>query len=143
VFSRERRYREPGMTKTEVREASRIVGLSTADKPAAACLASRFAYGVRITEEGLARVERAEESLLSRGFPVVRVRDLGKDRARVEVAAEDVSRLLPISEEVRDELARLGFSQVTIDERGYRRGALNEGMLLTVGPRAPGTGGGS
>ncbi|MGH2770023.1 MAG: ATP-dependent sacrificial sulfur transferase LarE, partial [Actinomycetota bacterium] len=123
---------EAGLTKAEIRQASRALGLPTADKPAAACMASRFAYGVRVTGEGLARVERAEESLLRRGFPVVRVRDLGEDRARVEVAAEDLSRLIPISGEVCEELSRLGFVKVTIDEEGYRRGALNEGMSLTV-----------
>ncbi len=127
---------EAGLTKAEIRQASRTLGLPTADKPAAACMASRFAYGVRITEEGLARAERAEESLLDRGFPVVRVRDLGDDRARVEVAADDLSRLMPISAEVCEELSRLGFVQVTIDEEGYRRGALNEGMLLAIGSHA-------
>lgn len=124
---------EAELTKAEIRRASRTLGLPTADKPAAACMASRFAYGVRITPEGLARIERAEESILSRGFPVVRVRDLGQDRARVEVAAEDLPRLVSISEEIRAELSALGFHQVTIDEEGYRRGALNEGMVLMVG----------
>lgn len=117
---------EAGLSKADVREASRRIGLATADKPASACLASRFAYGVRVTASALARIERAEERLLCRGFQVVRVRDLGDDRARVEVGADEVPRLNAEAGAVRGELLALGFCEVTIDERGYRRGALNE-----------------
>lgn len=125
---------EAGFTKKDVREASRLLGLDTADKPASACLASRFAYGVRVTARGLARVERGEEALLRRGFRVVRVRDLGGDRARVEVGPPEVPALLMQKQSVVAELENLGFVDVQIDERGYRSGSMNEGVLL-VGPK--------
>jgi uncharacterized protein len=126
---------EAGLTKEEVREASRRWGLPTAEKPASACLASRFAYGVRVTAGGLERVERAENLLFDRGFEVVRVRDLGDDRARVEVGAGEVDRLARMAGEVTGSLREFGFSSVTIDERGYRRGALNEGTVWVETPR--------
>lgn len=78
---------DAGLTKAQVREASRRWGLGTADKPALACLASRIAYGVRVTPAGLARVDRAETALRAHLGPVVdlRVRDLGGGTARVEL----------------------------------------------------------
>lgn len=121
--------RDAGLTKIQVREASRDWGLVTADKPAAACLSSRVAYGLSITPHRLGRVERAEADLRSTlaaaGIPVqnLRVRDLG-DRASVEVDAGliDVLRADPsLMRAVR------GFVSVTLDERGFRSGSLNEG----------------
>jgi uncharacterized protein len=123
---------EADFSKLEVREASRLVGLPTHDKPASACLASRFAYGVRVTAHGLRRVEEAENELLARGFEVVRVRDLGDDRSRVEVGPGEVARLTEVSEWVIERLESLGFQDVYIDEKGYRRGALNELIPLSV-----------
>jgi uncharacterized protein len=119
---------EARFTKADVRAASRRLGLPTADKPAAACLSSRFAYGVRITLAGLERVERAEEALRSRGYRVVRVRDLGAGRARVEVGRDEVDRLMAEAGPVERELLALRFRDVTLDPRGYRSGALNEGV---------------
>lgn len=119
--------RDAGLTKAQIREASRRWGLSTADKPAAACLSSRVAFGIRITPERLHRVEQAEASLRRRlhagGLPVrnLRVRDLG-DRARVEVDAELVPQLTD-----RPELLVLdGFPRVEVDPRGFRSGSMNE-----------------
>ena len=86
--ARGRRWPGPGMTKDDVRAAARRWGLPLADKPAAACLASRIAYGVPVSAEGLARVERAEAGLRAAldaaGLPVrdLRVRDLGRGHAR-------------------------------------------------------------
>lgn len=131
---------DAGFRKSDVRSASAEIGLPTHDKPAAACLASRFAYGVRVTASGLARVERAEEWMSARGYPVVRVRDLGRGRARVEVDPSDVERVLSDSSHVIAELKRLGFTEVLIDERGYRSGALNEGVVFVgaspLGPKS-------
>lgn len=124
---------EASLTKQEVREASRQMGLPTADKPAAACLSSRFAYGVRITLAGLRRVERAEQRLHDRGFRIVRVRDLGSGRARVEVGHDEVERLAAEAPAVESDLLALGFEAVVVDPRGYRSGALNEGVV----PDAP------
>jgi uncharacterized protein len=118
-----------GMTKADVRDAARRWGLSLADKPAAACLASRIAYGVPVTAEGLARVENAEaalrRALTDAGLVVrdLRVRDLGEDTARVEVDAAVVGELAG-----RDDLlaAITGFGRVEVDPRGFRSGSMNE-----------------
>ncbi|WP_222269608.1 ExsB family transcriptional regulator [Modestobacter marinus] len=118
-----------GMTKDDVRAAARRWDLPLADKPAAACLASRIAYGVPVSAERLARVERAEAALrgalAGAGIPVrdLRVRDLGDDVARVEV---DVARVPEIA--ARPELlaAVAGFDRVELDPRGFRSGAMNE-----------------
>lgn len=132
----ERGVRHPlvgaGFSKAEVREASRRLGLPTSDKAASACLASRIAYGVRVTRRGLSRVEKAEDELLGRGFAVVRVRDLGDDRARVEVGPSEISRLVEMSSQVIGLLRQIGFREVSIDERGYRQGSLNEGVTLDL-----------
>jgi uncharacterized protein (TIGR00268 family) len=122
-----------GMTKDDVRGAARLWGLALADKPAAACLASRIAYGVPVSAERLARVETAEAALRAAlagaGLPVrnLRVRDLGPvagaDTARVEVDAALVPELAG-----RPELlaAVSGFDRVELDPRGFRSGSMNE-----------------
>ena len=118
-----------GLTKDDVRAAARRWDLPLADKPAAACLASRIAYGVPVSAEGLARVERAEVGLrtamAAAGLPVrnLRVRDLGDDTARVEVDTALVADLV-----ARPELleAVAGFALVEVDPRGFRSGSMNE-----------------
>jgi len=116
-----------GMTKDDVRAAARRWGLPLADKPAAACLASRIAYGVPVSAERLARVEAAEAALrvalTDSGLAVrdLRVRDLGDDVARVEVDAALVAAVGP------ELLAAVrGFARVELDPRGFRSGAMNE-----------------
>ncbi len=123
--------------KDEIRRLSRSLGLPTADKPSSPCLASRFAYGVRVTPAGLRRVERAEEIVAGLGFRIVRVRDRG-GHATVEVASEELPRALELQERINAELVALGYSRATVDERGYRRGSLNEALpLLSFGaPRS-------
>ena len=118
-----------GLTKDDVRAAARRWQLPLADKPAAACLASRIAYGVPVTAAGLARVEAAESglrgALAEAGIPVLnlRVRDLGGDLARVEVDADRVPELA-----ARPDLlaAVAGFGRVEVDPRGFRSGSMNE-----------------
>jgi uncharacterized protein len=118
-----------GMTKDDVRAAARRWDLPLADKPAAACLASRIAYGVPVSAEGLARVEAAEASLraaMSRaGLAVrdLRVRDLGGDTARVEVDATLVDQLARRADLLS---AVAGFARVEVDPRGFRSGSMNE-----------------
>ena len=121
--------RDAGLTKAEIRAVSRVWGLSTWDKPAAACLSSRIAYGQRITQVRLARVERAERALRAAltgaGYPVrdLRVRDLGEPGARVEVDAD----LVPVLIARPDLLAAVtGYPAVTVDPRGFRSGSMNE-----------------
>jgi uncharacterized protein len=118
-----------GMTKDDVRAAAHLWGLPLADKPAAACLASRIAYGVPVSAEGLARVEAAEASLRAgmtrAGLAVrnLRVRDMGRDTARVEIDAALVGELTARPELVG---AVSGFERVEVDPRGFRSGSMNE-----------------
>jgi uncharacterized protein len=137
VAAREHRVRSPlvelGFTKAEVREGARALGLELWDKPAAACLSSRIAYGTRVTRERLEMVGALETLLLELGFRGHRVRyhpagpDGDKALARIEFAAEDIARAT--SADVREPLLRraeeLGFLFVTIDLAGYRMGSHN------------------
>lgn len=127
--AQENRARTPladaGLTKAEVRALAHRFGLDVADKAASPCLASRLAYGVRVTPERLQRVERAEEVVRSLGFDVLRVRDHG-ELARIEVPAEDVARAAAAHARVSEALRALGFRYVTLDLAGFRSGSLNE-----------------
>ena len=118
---------DAGLTKEQVRRASRDWGLPTWDKPAAACLSSRVAYGLEITPAVLARVERAEAdlrtSLTAAGHVVrdLRVRDLG-DRARVEVDRE----LVEAAGDHLDVVRAAGFEEAEVDPLGFRSGSMNQ-----------------
>ena len=118
-----------GMTKDDVRAAAHRWDLPLADKPAAACLASRIAYGVPVSAAGLARVEAAEASLRAAlagaGIAVrnLRVRDLGGETARVEVDAAAVE-ALTVRPDLLDAVAE--FAAVEVDPRGFRSGSMNE-----------------
>ena len=118
---------ELGFTKEDIRAASRRLGLSTADKPAFSCLASRFPYGERITVDGLRRVERAENGLKDLGFSNLRVRAHG-DTARLELDPAQLARAAadPLRMQIVALLKGCGFRYVTLDLQGYRRGSLNE-----------------
>jgi uncharacterized protein len=115
-----------GMTKREVREASRALGLPTHDKPASPCLASRFPYGTAITHERLHRVEAAEAGLRALGFREFRVR-FEEDTARLEIAEEEMARCC--DPELRRRLVAavrgVGFARVVLDLAGFRSGSLN------------------
>ena len=113
------------LTKADVRALSAAAGLPTSDKPASPCLASRFAYGVRVTKEGLQRIDRAEEALRALGFRDLRVRDHG-DLARIEVPVGDIERAAWLRTEIVGRLKDLGFPYVTLDLAGFRSGSLNE-----------------
>jgi len=118
---------ETGFTKADIREAARRIDLPVWDKPALACLSSRFPHGTEITSERLARVARCERVLRSLGFRVCRVRYHGSV-ARIEVAPDEIPRLLEagIRGEVTQEFRDAGFAHVTVDLQGYRTGSLNE-----------------
>jgi pyridinium-3,5-biscarboxylic acid mononucleotide sulfurtransferase len=127
--ARERSVRTPladaGLTKEDIRQLSRALGLPTADKPASPCLASRFAYGVSVTRDGLRRIDKAEDLLRDLGFVEFRVRDHG-DLARVEVPKADLERAAALHEHIAEGLRALGFRYVTLDLTGFRSGSLNE-----------------
>jgi len=112
---------DAGLTKEQIRAASRLWGLETADKPALACLASRIAYGVEVTPARLARVDRAESALRALLQPTdVRVRDLGDGTARVELDASALARWSAAAEAV----VREGFDRV--ETREFRSGSMND-----------------
>lgn len=119
-----------GFTKTDIRAASRKLGLPTADKPAMACLASRFPYGAQITQQGLTTVERAELALRALGFKQLRVR-LHGDVGRIELAPNEFRRALTRREEILRRLKAAGMRYVTLDLAGYRMGSLNEALHKT------------
>ncbi len=116
---------EAGLTKEEIRELSRGLGLRTHDKPAQACLSSRVPYGTAITAEKLASIERSEEFIKALGISQVRVRHHG-GIARVEVEEEDIPAILQHRDMIAEELKRYGFMYVALDLKGYRTGSLNE-----------------
>lgn len=116
-----------GLTKEEIREASKKLKLSTWNKPSAACLFSRIPYGEKITLEKIKRVSDAEEILSAEGFGQFRVRSHG-DLARIEVLPEEINKFLErnFRDKITHEFRRLGFKYVTIDLDGYRIGSMND-----------------
>ncbi len=116
-----------GLTKAEVRGLARYLGLPVWDKPALACLSSRFPYGEEITPAKLAQVARAEEFMRSRGFRQVRVRHHG-EIARLEVGAAELERAFEEREAISAELLDAGFLYVTLDLAGYKPGSLNAAL---------------
>lgn len=120
---------DAGLTKAEIRAASKAWGLATWDKPAAACLASRIAYGVEVTAAGLERVAAAEQALrgalAEAAIPVrnLRVRDMGDDTASVELDADLVA---AVADRPGVLAAVEGFAAVRLDEQGFRSGSMNE-----------------
>ncbi len=117
---------EAKLSKAEIRELSRTLGLPTWDKPAMACLSSRFPYGTPITGEGLRQVGGAEKALHELGFRQVRVRH-HNEIARIEVGAEEIPCLLDpeVARQVVEALKATGYTYITIDLEGYRTGSLN------------------
>ena len=118
---------EAALTKKEIRELSRLQGLTTWDQPASACLSSRIPYGSPVTTEKLGMVDRGEEAMRALGFSQVRVRHHG-DIARIEIAQEELPKALSVEmfDRLSREFKKIGFRFVAIDVDGYRTGALNE-----------------
>lgn len=125
---------EAGLTKAEVREISRYLNLPTWDKPAFACLSSRFPYGMGITKENLSKVDNAETLLRDLGFRFFRVRFHDERTARIEVGPQEISRLMndDLREKVVAHMKELGFTYVTLDLQGYRTGSMNEVLPVEV-----------
>lgn len=138
--AREQGIRSPldelGFGKTDIRAAAKRLGLPVWNKPALACLSSRFPYGVTITPERIGRVNNCERMLRNLGFQVCRVR-FHDTAAHIEVEAAEIPRLrLPdIRLQVLQYFREIGFLSVTLDPLGYRRGSLNEGLIFSDDPR--------
>jgi uncharacterized protein len=136
--------KEAGLTKAEIRELSGKLGLPTADKPQMACLSSRVPPGERVTPEKLAMIEAAELFLRSLSLFDVRVRhheSAAGALARIEVGTGELTRLLEadLRQAVVQRLQTIGYSHVTLDLAGYRRGA-NNGTTAPIPFRAPAVG---
>lgn len=116
--------RDAGLTKAEIRERSRELGLPTADAPAQPCLSSRIPWGLPVTLDALALVEKGEEILRSLGFQIFRVRHVSAPgqppEARVEIAPPEMSHHAVLLDNVIAQLRAAGFAKVLIDPSGYR-----------------------
>jgi uncharacterized protein len=122
---------EAGLTKAEVRELARRWGVPVWNRPAMACLSSRFPYGTAITAEGLRLVDQAEKLLRECGFTQLRVRHHG-DLARVELPAGDLDKLLgdpDLRARIAAAFVSFGYQRVAADLRGFRSGSMNEALL--------------
>jgi uncharacterized protein len=118
---------DAGLTKPEIRELSRLAGLPTWDRPAAACLSSRIPYGTPVTIQNIRTVETGEEEMKALGFRQFRTRFHG-ELVRIEIAREEMPRALnpEMAERFTAIFRRLGYKYVTLDLQGYRQGSLNE-----------------
>ena len=119
--------KEAGMTKKDIREASKMLNLPNWNKPAYACMSSRFPYGQSITEEKLKMVSEAEKYLRGLGLEQFRVRH-HETIARIEALPEDIHILAssPTRDELLSKFKKIGFTYVTLDLEGYRSGSMNE-----------------
>ena len=122
---------EAGLRKAEIRELSRLAGLPTWDRPAAACLSSRIPYGTEVTLERIKTVEDGEEALKALGFRQFRTRFHG-DLVRIEVAVDELPKALApeMAAKFVEIFKPLGFHYVTLDLQGYRQGSLNEAITV-------------
>jgi len=127
--ARERGARMPlvdaGLSKADVRELSRELGLRTWDKPQLACLSSRFPYGTRITLDRLRRIDAFEDGLRALGFRQLRVR-FHDAIARIELDTAELPRIVEVRDAVVALGKELGFAYVALDLAGFRSGSLNE-----------------
>jgi pyridinium-3,5-biscarboxylic acid mononucleotide sulfurtransferase len=124
---------EAGLTKREIRSLSSELGLRTWDKPAAACLSSRFAYGDPITVEKLRQVGSAERAVRALGFRGFRIRH-HDDVARLEIPAEQMPRAMELAAEIVAGVKAAGYDYVTLDLEGYRAGRMNEVLNARLQP---------
>ncbi len=137
VSAREAGVRSPlceaGMTKQDVRDLARQLGLPVWDKPAMPCLSSRIPYEQAVTPEKLAMIEQAEDFLIALGFKQLRVRHYGES-ARIELPQEDLPHFYKenLFEPVHKRFLEIGFKQVTVDPEGFRSGRLNEAVSSEI-----------
>jgi uncharacterized protein len=122
---------EVGLTKAEVRQMSRQLGLPNWDKPAAACLASRIPYGTRITPAVLAQVEHAESFLHELGLRQLRIRHHGQV-ARIEAESGDFPVVMDNRGKILAELKSIGFTYIALDLAGFQSGSMNAALVKTA-----------
>jgi len=118
---------DAGFSKADIRALASHLGLANALKPQSACLSSRFPYGTAIDEAKLEQVEAAEDVLLELGFTQFRVRHHG-DVARLELLPEEFSLAFEHHDSINERLVALGYRYIAMDMKGFRSGALNEGL---------------
>lgn len=118
---------DAGLTKEEIRKYSRLLGLATWNKPALACLSSRFPYGEEISKSKLKKIEKAESFLHSLGFSQIRVR-YHYPIARIEIGKEEIPGMLQRStrEKIINNFKKMKFEYITLDLEGYRPGSMDE-----------------
>jgi uncharacterized protein len=120
--------RELRFTRDMIRDVSKMYAIPGFERPPAACFATRIPFGEPITVEKVRMVEEAEAFLRHLGFVLVRVRLLSEDTACIEVAKEEGERILDLREDISRQLGSMGFTRVTLDLEGYRRGSHNGGI---------------
>jgi uncharacterized protein len=116
---------EANLTKEDIRNVSKKLGLPTWNKPSFACFSSRIPYGEKITKENLLRIEKSERYLKSKGFWQVRIRDYG-NICRIEVLPEEFEKILKEREQILKKFKKIGYLYITLDLAGYRTGSMNE-----------------
>ncbi len=123
---------EAGLTKKEIRELSRMLGLPTWDKPSFACLSSRFPYGLPIDREKLKKIDKAESFLRKLGLKIVRVRYIDENTVRIETGKDEFKKFFDDEFRIKvvEELKNLGFIYITLDLEGYRTGSMNEVLKI-------------
>jgi uncharacterized protein len=112
------------VTKAQVREIARELGLPSAEKPATPCLASRIPYGTAVDPATLRRIDRAERNVRALGFPILRVRHHGI-MGRLEVAEADLDRAIDNEDEIVAAIKQAGYEHAVIDREPFRSGRLN------------------
>ncbi|MEW6662334.1 MAG: ATP-dependent sacrificial sulfur transferase LarE [Bacillota bacterium] len=122
--------KEAGLTKEDIRQLSRLMGLDTWDKPSFACLSSRFPYGEKITKEKLVMIGQAEDYLRGLGLRQLRVRHHGTV-ARIEVLPQDFQLIFEKAGEIAAALKQIGYTYVTLDLDGFRSGSMNETLNIS------------
>lgn len=115
---------EAGLTKKDIRKFSNRLGLATWDKPSLACLASRIAYGIKISPALLSRIDKAEQYLKGLGFKQLRLRHYN-GLCRIEVLKNEIPGLISKRERIVERLKKLGYVYITVDLEGYRTGSVN------------------
>jgi len=124
--------KDADMTKNEVRAMAKALNLSVWDKPALACLSSRFPYGQQIEKDALQKVDQAENLLIEEGFADLRVRHYD-NAARIEIGMDEIERFADAErrQRINDGFLKMGYRQVLLDLQGYRQGSMHEVLTIT------------